>query len=781
MGLITVVTMALYPQLTFAQAPAPAAPVSSSTEVDKVYQSVATFLTVILEFLQRIMWPILLLIGGLMKNDILFDAGMSDLMLSIWANVRNIVNILFVLALLILAFINVMGLAQSQNYQVKAILPKFIIALIAVNFSYLAVKIILDGINVVSTAIFAMPPAVQENLGKDPFSTKEKQNDVCKGFYGKEESRYQAAIQEAGDTALCDTSYAFTDKAKNFFAAFDANNSGIVMAINLAQIAKIDTVKVTMATVKNLALNMLFSVTFYVVYATAFVALFVVLLARLVVLWITIVLSPLVVLPYVLPEKIKGALGEAGKLQEMFVKHAIVPIPIAFVMTIGFIMLDGLQKTKFASFSNLTNTTASIDFLTSGLSTLQEIIVAAGMVGIVWTGVFAATKDTIAHGLTEGIKGAVGGAGKFLATSWKYAPLFPVTGVKDEQGHDMKISLAGAKGMLEEFPTAKQQKAREEGRKMFETISGQKSNEIANRLEKAKDYSTVQQELANAKSQGLPGSKRMQEALSRSMEGSPDVRAKIMATLPAELKDASGQKFDKKDLEKKLKAGQVGEDTMRQIAELHSKGITPEPEKPEQEKATAKPGEAKEGAILDEDAKRAIEHAGGGAYMAALHPDKKKKLDAYSKSKVPKDKEKALQDAQDSLKELNNLENQGGEFKAKARKAADEGNAEELDKLIATRREELKKSGIVGDPADAILRIELEPINERAKVDPKAKAAIEGSKAGTLDGNATKSASDILKLTPVAPVKVEAAVAPAPAGKPAAKPPAAPPPAAPKK
>lgn len=763
-GAVTLLATAIFPQLSFAEEAPP-----TSGDLEEIYNSITNLLVVALEFLQRILWPILLLIGGLMKNDILFDAGMEDLMITIWANVRNIVNILMVLVLLAIAFYNVMGL--GQNYHIKTILPKFIIALIAVNFSYLAVKVILDSVNVVSTAIFAMPNAVKVGLGDTPFSTAEKEEEVCRSFYGKQSAAaYQAAVKAAGDTALCTDNFekpTFTKNAKRFFASFDGNNAGIVMAINLAKINNLEEVKKDVnASVKNLALNMLFSVTFYVVYATAFVALFVVLLARLVVLWISIVLSPLAVLPFVLPEKLKSSLGEAGKLQEAFVKHAIVPIPIALVMTIGFIMLDGLQKSKFPAISNLTANTLGINFLSSGLTTLQEVIVAVGMVGVVWTGVFAAAGNTIAKSVTDGIKGVVGRAGKFLATSWQYAPLFPTT-----TGEGKPISLAGIGEMMKEIPLARDKKARDEGRKAYERITGQKANTIGDELEKTRDYPSAQQGLANAKAEGATAasSKPVQRGLARAMDNSLETSSKIMASLPSELKDTNGTKFDKKELKKKLEDGLVGERTMMEIIELHTKGKQPVTAKTTE---PTKPGEAPPAAAgaaiaatqadnilnLGTDAEK-----GMSVYEQALGSNLKHKgaLDKYRASRAGTAQDAALKEAQETLGHLDSLQSEGF-FGADSvsSKAAEAANIDALNKIIEDRRNVLKEKHGIADSTvqDTILRVELDPFLKRTTEDQDLKTEFlspAGAAAKAIFDNNT---------VPSPAAKVEHGIAPAGGG-----------------
>ena len=112
---------------------------------------------------------------------------------------------------------------------------------------------------------------MEQGLGNDPLKVmlkgKSVEEKICKDLYGKD-ADYHNAIVAAGDSALCkDNPQEFTDKAKNFFRSFDGHNAAIIMAINLAKINDIDTVSISEATIKNLMLNILFSVVFYVVYA----------------------------------------------------------------------------------------------------------------------------------------------------------------------------------------------------------------------------------------------------------------------------------------------------------------------------------------------------------------------------------------------------------------------------------------------------------------------------------------------------------------------------------
>jgi len=66
----------LVPHLAFAQA-------AASNDVKTAIQGLFTSLNTILIALQAVLWPILLLIGGLLSNDFLFAGGMQTVMLNV--------------------------------------------------------------------------------------------------------------------------------------------------------------------------------------------------------------------------------------------------------------------------------------------------------------------------------------------------------------------------------------------------------------------------------------------------------------------------------------------------------------------------------------------------------------------------------------------------------------------------------------------------------------------------------------------------------------------------
>ncbi len=639
------------PHVVHAADPATPPPAPSSQDV---LRSLMTGLSSIMGVLKHIFWPILLMIGGLMQNDILFGAGMEQRLNEIWVNVRNIVNILFVLILLGIALYNVLG--AGENYHIKTILPKFVIALIAVNFTFLASKVVLDGVNIVSTAIFALPNQVQCSLnpsaagcpnastggsssGQVGILTKDQIKSMCAAIYGADPGTddYNIAVNgnppsgQSGDQSQTTSTAGLTfctttddantgylnNKLVTFFNSMNANNAALIMALTLQQADGLDKVTVNSqnTTLGQLSVNFIFSIILYVVYGAAFVALFATLLIRLVVLWVLIAVSPLMVLPFVVPA-IKDSLGEAGDIMNKFVQNAIVPIPVALVMSIGFIMLQGLKSQNLESATTTVNTlisnpTLNIGLLTSGVSTLQQLIVAVGATVFIWVGVFAAMDKTYAKGITESIKNSVSSASKGIAGfAVKSIPLFPVT--KGGKAVNLGEMQAAMQQVQMKAQQTFQAQAAEEFPELFQGAAGLK-------MASAKNMGDLKKELGNV-NRAQWSSPQFQTGLAQYFHKNPKDNAALKAYLLKTGYNGNYQKFIDD-----LNHGKVSDDEMNKL--YLAMGI-----QPSLGIGGAKPATAQEAALLG--GLKPEEHA--------LMTDKKKQKDMVDKKVITADDQKKL-------------------------------------------------------------------------------------------------------------------------------------------
>jgi len=638
-------------------------------------EALQKFMAIILsieQMLNKLLWPILFLIGGLLDNNILFGSGMEDRLYSIWVPIRNIVNIIFVIALVGLALYSVLGInSENSQFSIKTMLPKLIVGIIAVNFSFIAIKVCLDAVNVFTTSIFAIPSQIMEVkgpvLGSTPtaggaatpdLANQRKVNAFCKQVYsllvtdGKvtkfDESIKDAAIIQLGRDynifatkpadieALATIKFKGAEKTKwdddvdalqglalcapnpndtlklspageSFFKQYGSSNAALAMAINMGEIMFYKDMPGSMGsgTFESLAVNVIFSVLLYVVYAISFVVLFIVLLARLVVLWLGLALSPLIALSMVLPiAKEKFKLGE---LTDKFVAHAIAPIPIALVMTIGWIMLNAIKSTMTATGSVMGTKGVLIPALPiPGLETLQGLLISLATVAVVWIGVFMAADGTIAAAITSGIKGQAQKFGSFLATApIKFTPWVPV---ETKEGGGEKVTPDALMHIVEQLPYKMAQKGREKAAKIFgmegmtgsisDVYSGTTPDQLVDVLKKPKS----EVDLTKAENQ-----KKIMEAtkaIAGLRNGETNEEKKLGEMLAANLADPTLWKNESRNNEIR----QLAERIAKANEKAKKEGTTPttptkpgEPPKPGKQAAPAKLPATVEDAVKSKD------------------------------------------------------------------------------------------------------------------------------------------------------------------------------------
>jgi hypothetical protein len=465
----------------------------SGTTFDDAVKAVFSFFSLILTAIQAVLWPILLLIGNLLNNDLLFSGGMQTMLLNIWTAIRDFVNILFVLGLLFVAVYNILGFAPD-DYSIPKILPKIAIGLIAVNFSFLMCKVVLDVVNVTTTAIFAVPMASNALVKyKDPLNQGVLEKNFCNKVMKSTSEVSQQSIDEMKksnpycelkDKNNTSAGYKLTQFGIDFFSSFNSRNAAMVMAFELMQITSIDDVDTkAVGDTKTLAINSIFSLIFLVIYGTSYIALFVVMLVRVIILWISIALMPLSFLGMSFG-KVKSALGDKDPMK-LFFSHALIPINVSVVLTIGMIMITQLKQ--IVPDITYSTTPQTLGAITSNMSTLQSIMAGLATAAFIWIAAFTAMKGTMADGVVNKIKGTVQGFGENIIKLPLYAPIIPTKQGKVGVGM-LGAGLAGG-GALGKFVREKQAE--------YESMAGNKGGYLANKLKESTTANEARENMGN--------------------------------------------------------------------------------------------------------------------------------------------------------------------------------------------------------------------------------------------------------------------------------------------
>jgi len=417
---------------------------------------ISNLATLFIKLLAGILWFVLYWMGDLMDNTFILEGQIGEKLRSVWVIVRNFVNIFFAIVLVVAALLNVIGYAdEGGNYAMKKFIPKMALALIAVNFTFLACRLVLDLNNVITTAIFAIPQSVTNISDIGPTGTSGVR--IFKNFKClSSDSSLQQEAQRVEDIArvekykdvinsLGGVCFATTpDDVPTTRANQQPDPTQDIISLDSRRFTKKDFVW-TMATqfqglhnlnkvsqltnpdFTGLTVNALFSIIFAVIYGAAYVAMFVILLARMVVLWITIMLSPLAAISIAIPD----LLPEDLNIQKKFLDHAFVPAKMAVPISFGYILISqmniAIQTDSLIAQDKTLNLAQSGEFARE--ISITSLMYGAASVAIIWMGVFTASKDVVGSDFVNNwIKEPIQKAGATVAKWPTYLPLVPVSG-----------------------------------------------------------------------------------------------------------------------------------------------------------------------------------------------------------------------------------------------------------------------------------------------------------------------------------------------------------------
>jgi len=407
---------------------------AATPEQTEVYTKIGSVLSIVLNIVQSLLWPFLLFIGDLMDVDMITGPGMEERLWAIWVQMRDLVNICFVIFLLVIAFYNTLGIGGGEgNLAMKTALPKVVLGLILVNFTFVGGKLIIDVSNVATTAVFALPELVEDfdmdsqrdDLAKNMCSNKEGANYAYDSEDTPVLTRIFCKVNEEETEYLPELS---VKSEQQYFIRMNKSNIALVMATNMGAVTSQLELDTNITSLGELIENLGFSVIMSLVFAIAYIALGLVLLARVVVLWLVLAFSPIGVLIFVIPQ-LKDLLGGGGDLMQKIVKHLMAPIVIGIALTVGYLMIeayDGIIKETASLGGAEADALLATEVLFSGVSDIAQLIIAVASVVVVWVGVFSASSDTLAGFATNGIKGLGEMAGKQIAQLPLQAASMPI-------------------------------------------------------------------------------------------------------------------------------------------------------------------------------------------------------------------------------------------------------------------------------------------------------------------------------------------------------------------
>ncbi len=397
-----------------------------------------------------------------------------NILKQLWIMVSNVVYLIFALLLIVIAFMNIVN-PQNTNWELKQALPKFIVWVLIVPFSWFFVSLVVSISSVLTFSMLTLPfdsfesnitPIIEQiedvkkqlqsdnksDSGKDKEEEKIcvnhiiymwKKEDIDKDKYKKGEKYdgeiYRCKGGEAGKKT-------FTDIVKGIFDGKDSDSVyGLINIYTYAimevdRIEKIEGKKIEVAwgitDLLDLWFDVLFNLIFMLVYIVLMAALFIALFVRWVLLWLYMIFSPVFWLLFFLWDK---ASHDSFNLKE-FIGLAMVPVYVATALSFGFVFL--LMASSSEAFKSPTDKSEKIEIWMFSVelewipwswanhmwvsSTLWQVIIKIFGLVILWIGVMAALRQsTITKMVAQPIEQFGTQVWTLVAKSPMYAPVLP--------------------------------------------------------------------------------------------------------------------------------------------------------------------------------------------------------------------------------------------------------------------------------------------------------------------------------------------------------------------
>lgn len=440
--------------------------------------------------LNVLMWVLFWLLGLVTNPDLIFTDGIVSTLFMLWQLFRNIVNVAFAVLLIIGAILTII---TANTDRVKGVLPKFVMAVILVNFSWFIPRVIYDVSQVVAYSVYQLPTWVDASdcvvievaPGGGVVGKKCKVVNDIKFFENTDK------VTDKQDDWDCTLKPLVCVQLKDYDDNTVLNRrsqetvifNGLI--VNFARLknlaAVVDGGRIAGGQPTPISALLLWFVKIIVV-LVIHIALFFPLLAliaaffiRIPVLWLTMAFMPFVVLGFVV-DQIKS---ETDQISDAFIKAAFLPAIVGIPFAIGFILINVSSKIAMPDIPGVNVKIPLFD----GLDNFWQIFWLAMSLGILWKGVFMALErgPAVVNHFTAGIKSVGEAAGSVALKAPLSVPLPLPTGTASLLSLKRKLDPRQIEARMEsgDFWNDTQKKASaENANKMTKEVANTFKNDI---------------------------------------------------------------------------------------------------------------------------------------------------------------------------------------------------------------------------------------------------------------------------------------------------------------
>ena len=440
---------------------------------------VTSTIIMVLNFLA---WLMLSILDHIMDPNYIFgldqngaDGPLLLMLREIWQFSRDLVNIGFALAMVIGA---IMMIVTADGSKVKESIPKFVIALVLVNFSWFIPRVIFDFSQIMTYTVYQIPSLMGQNDCVLPpaanggamrpcevvlkFKFFEQQTRTIATVVGADGTLRDSADGSTGWSCplgriVCIQKVPINQAPANVRTSTKVLDGLVVNHARLQWLAQIQVAEADaraadgeniVALLAGPLVKMFIVLVIHVAIVFPLAAMVAAFFIRIPVLWVSMAFMPLVALGYAFPslkEKYKELFWD---WQDHFLQAVFLPVKVAVPFVIGFIMLNaGAQLPIPQNFGD-----QPLLPIFTGIGNLWQVMWMGIALFIIWKYSFEQLKGDKAGLMghfTERIEGIGSSLGSFAASLPLSVPILPAPGrgVNNQgQGEGMSISQ-GLRGL----------------------------------------------------------------------------------------------------------------------------------------------------------------------------------------------------------------------------------------------------------------------------------------------------------------------------------------------
>jgi len=412
-------------EAAYAAFPVPITPGSGAVptgSLGDILEKFVGYIAFINSFMHILLLIILQFLQYLLQADFFNDPVMMGGLFKIWKLSRDIMNIIFAVALIGVSFYVII---TAKTDMIKEKLAHFVIAVILVNFSWFFPRVIIDVANVLTATVYSIPHMMTTGGtcmmlapegGTTPckvvsaiiiFPTKDEMDNWCFVHSGTKANDPACPCIDGLECHVLEDYETAKKKMKPTHAMI---NGMAVSFVKITELATVPTGSIppgtgtadAIKTSLRIGLSIMLAFLVQIAVVLPLIGMAIGFLIRIIILWMTTAFMPFAFLGYIKSGKLgTSEFGFEIDIWKEFITAAFLPATVGIPLVVGFIMLTTAAQIPAPSGMSFDLGVPMI----SGVTSWWAMLWVFAAIGIIWKGCFAAlSKSKIIGNFTEKLR-----------------------------------------------------------------------------------------------------------------------------------------------------------------------------------------------------------------------------------------------------------------------------------------------------------------------------------------------------------------------------------------